>query len=424
MAAVAAVRETVAVTADGGARFVSARSRRWVSAGATAPATIFAPRTAAATTPLIDLGGDELDGPTPVHIVRATADALDRGETHYTPRPGILPLRQSIARTLAAAGHPAYDVASEVLVANGSQEGLYVAIQMLVRPGDEVLLADPGPAMLREAVRFAGGVAVLVPLSPVNGWGLTADAVRSAITPRTRLLVVASPDSATGGVTTRTEWEAIAALAVEHDLRVLADESNIVLRFVDEPYLPLAALPGMYERTITVGSFSRTYTMSGYRVGYVVGEAHLLHAITDLKLALSICSAAPCQWAAVAALDGPQECVDELRAEIAARRTVLLSALATMGLQTHGSSGGLHLLAGITTTGLVSAECASVFVERASVRVVSGSDFGPVGEGYVRFSLTRPVSAIETAIARLAPLVATLQADAARNANTENGGAG
>ncbi len=204
MASVAALRQTA--VEDGGARFVSARSRRWVSAGATAPATAFAPFAAAAATATpIDLGGDELDMPTPAHIVRAAADTLDRGETHYTPRPGILPLRRSVARTLAAAGHPAYDVASEVLIANGSQEGLYVAIQMLVRPGDEVLLADPGPASLREAVRFAGGVAVLVPLSPENGWGLTAAAVRDAITPRTRLLVVASPDNPTGGVTVRAE---------------------------------------------------------------------------------------------------------------------------------------------------------------------------------------------------------------------------
>jgi len=196
---------------------------------------------------------------------------------------------------------------------------------------------------------------------------------------------------------------------------VLADEAQAAFRFTDEPYVPIVALPGMHERTITVGSFSRAYAMSGYRVGYVAGDAHLLHAITDLKLALSICSAAPCQWAAVAALDGPQGCVDDLRTEIAARRAALLPALTAMGLHTGDPLGGLHLLADITETGLTAAECADVFLAGAGVRVLPGSDFGPGGEGYMRFSLTRSVAEIAEAMARLAPLVASLRADAERD---------
>ena len=295
MASVAAEQQTTAN--DAGARFVSARARRWASAGATAPATTPAFAAAAATAPAVtDLGSGELDQPTPAHIIAAADAALLRGETHYTPRPGILPLRRSLSRVLAAEGGPEYDPASEILIANGAQEGLYVAVQMLVRPGDEVLLADPGYPMFREAVRFAGGVAVSVPLSPANGWGMTAAAVAGCITPRTRLLVLATLGNPTGGVTAQAELAAIAALVVAHDLRVVADESFKAFRFGDEPHTPFAALPGMYDRTITVGSFSYAYAMRGWRVGYVAGEASLLHAITDLKLALSICSAAPCQW--------------------------------------------------------------------------------------------------------------------------------
>lgn len=400
MVSVAATAREAGV-GDDGARFVAGRARRWLDA---APAS--APVSALS---LIDLSGDELERPTPAHIVAAAAAALARGETHYTARPGILPLRRSVARVLAAEGHPAYHPVSEVLIANGAQEGLYVAIQMLVRPGDEVLLADPGYPMFREAVRFAGGVAVSVPLDAAGGWGMTAAAIAARVTPHTRLLVFASPDNPTGGVTTGAELAAIADLAVAHDLRVLVDESYTAFRFTDAPHTPVAALPGMHGRTITVGSLSKPYAMGGWRVGYVVGEASLLHDITDFKLALSICAAAPSQWAAVAALDGPQDTVNAARATVAARRAALLPALAAMGLPTGESDGGWFVFADIRTTGMSSAACAALFHARAGVRVLPGNAFGPGGEGYVRFGTTRPVAEITEAMARLAPIVASLR---------------
>ncbi len=411
----ATVRAETAEQTDG-SRFVAARAAQWLAASATAAApsataaSATAPIAAAASATATDLRGDTLDHATPAHIVTATVAALTRGETHYTPRPGILPLRRALAATIAAEGGPEYDPATEVLVASGAREGGFVATQMLVRPGDEVLLPDPCAPHYAEAVRLAGGVAVSVPLRAADRWGMTAAAIASCITPRTRVLLLTAPGSPTGGVTSRAEWEKIAALAEAHDLRVLVDESYKAFHFDGAVHTPVATLLGMRIRTITVGSFSRTYAMAGWRVGYVVGDAALLHAITDFKLALSICSAAPSQWAAVAALDGPQEEVETMHAEIAARRAALLPALATMGLPHGDPQGAYYALADIRGTGLSAAACAAVFAVAAGVLALPGDLFGPSGAGHVRFAMTQPAPVLAEAMARLAPVVAGLRA--------------
>lgn len=392
-----------------GARFVAARAAQWSNADANAATTAPAATALLATT-AIDLSGDSLNRPTPAHIVAATVAALMRGETHYTARPGILPLRRAVAAAVAAEGGPNYDPTTEVLVASGAREGCFVATQMLVRPGDEVLLADPGAPHYAEAVRLAGGVAVPVPLQASDRWAMTTTTLAARITPRTRVLMLASPGSPTGAVISRAELEAIAALAVTHDLRVLVDDSYSAFLFDGAEYTSVASLPGMRERTITIHSFSRTYAMAGWRVGYVVGEATLLHAITDFKLALSICSAAPSQWAAVAALDGSHDEITAMQTEIAARRAALLPALTAMELP-HGSpQGAYYAFADIRSTGLSAADCATVFASEAGVLVAPGDAFGAGGGGHVRFSLTQPVAMIEEAMARLAPVVAAMRA--------------
>ena len=410
--------EMVPETMDG-ARFVAARAAQWSNADANAAAATTAPAaTALLAAAAIDLSGDSLNRPTPAHIVAATVAALMRGETHYTARPGILPLRRAVAAAVAAEGGPNYDPTTEVLVASGAREGCFVATQMLVRPGDEVLLADPGAPHYAEAVRLAGGVAVPVPLQASDRWAMTATALAAHITPRTRVLMLASPGSPTGAVISRAELEAIATFAVAHYLRVLVDDSYSAFLFDGAEYTSVASLPGMRERTITIHSFSRTYAMAGWRVGYVVGDAALLHAITDFKLALSICSAAPSQWAAVAALDGPHDEITATQTEIAARRAVLLPALTAMGLP-HGSpQGAYYAFADIRSTGQSAADCATVFASEAGVLVVPGDAFGAGGGGHVRFSLTQPVAMIEEAMARLAPVVTAMRAQQTERVST------
>jgi aspartate/methionine/tyrosine aminotransferase len=379
-------------------RFVAERARGWL-----ADSTLATPVMPAL--PVIDLGPGELDRRTAPHIIAAVADALDRGETHYTARSGIAPLRHALADRIAAESGVTYDPQAEILISSGGQEGLFVAVQMLVRPGDEVLLADPGYPTYGDAVRLAGGVCVHVPVDPTAGVGLTAAAIAACLTPRTRLLVLVSPDNPTGAVIGRGEMTKIAALAVERDFLVLFDEIYKAFVFDGAEHVSIAAFPGMRERTVIVGSFSKEYAMTGWRVGYVVGEAHLIQPITDLKLALSICSAAPSQWAALAALTGPQDVVAAMRADLAERRAALLPALAAMGLPHGNPRGAYYAFANIRSTGLSSADCARVLLERAGVRTLPGHLFGPGGEGFLRFALAQPAPAIHDAMTRLAPLV-------------------
>lgn len=386
----------------GGARFVARRARKWLDS---APSTTWK----GAAFPVIDLGRGELDRATAPHIVVAAAAALDCGETHYTPRPGILPLRRGVAAMIIHESDIEYDPATEVLIANGGQEGLFVAVQMLVQPGDDVLLADPWYSSYREAIRLAGGNVVSVPISARDHYGMTATALAAHITPRTHVLVLVSPDNPTGGVTMHGEMERIAAFAVTHDLTVLSDETYKAFVFDGAAHTRIATFPGMRARTVIVGSFSKTYAMTGWRVGYVAAAAELLEPITDLKLALSICSAAPSQWAAVAALEGPQEHVQEALAEMLRRRAVLLPALAAMGLPHGDPQGAYYAFADIRGTGLSSSACADLFLSRAGVRTLPGDRFGPGGEGFLRFSMVQPVPTVKEAMARLAPLVRELQ---------------
>jgi aminotransferase len=385
-----------------GARFVSERARRWSTeelGAALAPPAL----------PLIDLGPGELDCPIAPHITAAVATALDRGETHYTARTGIRPLREALAAVLADESGIHYDPETEILVSSGGQEGLFVTVQMLIRPGDEVLLADPGYPSYADAVRLAGGNPVFIPIDPIDGVGLTAAAIAAHCTPRTRLLILVTPDNPTGTVIPWDEMAKIAALAAERDLLVLFDEIYKAFLFDGAEHINIATFPGMRERTVIVGSFSKGYAMTGWRIGYVAGAAALLQPITDLKLALSICSAAPSQWAALAALTGPQEMMERTRAELAERRAAMLDALDAIGLPHSQPRGAFYVFVDIRSTGLSDAECARHFQERAGVRTLPGHLFGPGGEGYLRLALVQPVPVIREAITRLAPLVHELR---------------
>lgn len=385
-----------------GMRFVSERARQWSSEE---PSIAMSPP----ALPLIDLGPGELDCPTAPHVAAAVAAALERGETHYTARPGIRPLREALAAVLADESGIHYDPETEILVSSGGQEGLFVTVQMLVRPGDEVLLADPGYPSYADAVRLAGGIPVAIPVNPTDGVGLTAEAIAAHCTPRTRLLILITPDNPTGTVIPRDEMAKIAALAVERDLLVLFDEIYKAFLFDGAEHVNIAAFPGMRERTVIVGSFSKGYAMTGWRVGYVAGAMSLLQPITDLKLALSICSAAPSQWAALAALTGPQETMERMRVELAERRAVLLATLEAISLPHSQPRGAFYVFVDIRSTGLSSAECARHFQERAGVRTLPGHLFGPGGEGYLRLALVQPAPVIREAITRLAPLVHELR---------------
>lgn len=399
-----------------GARFVAKRAAGWITALPAVPATPAAASarsatgaTVAASPPVIDLGPGELDCRAAPHIIAAAAAALDRGETHYTARSGIRPLREALSERLAAESGVRYDPQTEILVSSGAQEGLFVAVQMLLQPDDEALLADPGYPSYADAVRLAGGEPVSVPVDPLRGVGITADAIAARLTPRARLLILVTPDNPTGAVISRDELATIAALAVARDLVVIFDEVYKAYLFDGTEHTSIAAFPGMWERTIVIGSFSKAYAMAGWRAGYVAGAASLLQPITDLKLALSICSAAPSQWAAYAALTGPQDAVAATLIELTERRAALLSALDALGLPHSKPQGAFYVFVDIRSTGLSSTDCARLLLDEAGVRTLPGTLFGPGGEGFLRLALVQPVPVIREAMARLAPLFRALR---------------
>lgn len=395
----------VAVTAsmsgtESGARFLSRRATAWVAAAA-------AEFTAAA--PAIDLAADEVERPTAAHIIEATVAALDRGETHYTDRTGIAPLRAAVAARFGTLDDVTYEPKGEVLICGGGREALFVATQMLIEPGDEVLVVEPAPSAYAEGVRLAGGIPIIVPTLAGDRFALQAEAVRSRITPRTRVLLFGSPATPTGGVTTGADLGALAEVVCTYNLLVIWDETFREYTFGEVAQANLAALPGMRERTVIVGSFSARYAMSGWRAGYVVGPAPLIRSVTLMKQALTICSPAPSQWAAFAALDGPQDEANAAVQEMAVRRAAALGALDRLGLTAIGA-GSPFVWVDVRALGVSGREFVELAVGEAAVRVRAGEDFGASGEGHVRLTLNGSADTLIEAIGRLAPLVGRLRA--------------
>ncbi len=395
-----AVTESM-IGAESGARFLSRRATAWVAAAAAA-----AEFTAA--TPALDLAADEVERPTAAHIIEATIAALDRGETHYTDRTGIAPLRSAVATRFGTLDDLTYEPKGEVLICGGGREALFVATQMLIEPGDEVLIAEPAPAAYAEGVRLAGGVPIAVPTLAEERFALRAEAVRSRITPRTRALLFGSPATPTGGVTTGADLEALAEVARTYNLLVIWDETFREYTYGGAEQANLAALPGMRERTAIVGSFSARYAMSGWRAGYVVGPVNLIRPVTLMKQALTICSPAPSQWAAFAALDGPQDEADAAVREIAERRAAAIGALDQLGLRCVGA-GTPFLWLDVRALGLSGRMFAELAAREAAISLRAGEGFGASGHGWVRLTLNAPADTLMLALGRLAPLVGRLR---------------
>ncbi len=381
---------------DTGERFVARRATAWAAAAV------------AAVAPRIDLARDDLARPAAQHIVQATIDALDRGATHYTDRTGIAPLRAVVAARFAEQDDILYDPNGEILIAGGGHEALFVATQMVVEPGDEVLIVEPAPPAFAEGVRLAGGVPIPVPTYAEDRFALKAEVVRERITPRTRALIFASPSVPAGGVTTGGDLVDLAKLARAHNLSIIWDETYRDYVFGNSAQANIAALPGMRERTVIVGSLSARYAMSGWRAGYVVGPATLVRPITMMKQALTICSPAPSQWAALAALEGPQEEADAAVHEVATRRAAARRALALLSLSGVGA-GSPYLFIDVRALGITGRAFADLALHDVGVRLMPGDTYGAAGMWHVRLTLDAPAATLREAIGWLTPLVTRLR---------------
>ncbi len=364
---------------------------------------------AAARSDVIPLGSGDPDLATAPHIVEAGGRALADGATHYTHPFGLPALRAAIARAMAGeSGGVAYAV-DEVVVTPGAQEAVFAAMLALIDPGDEVLVPAPGYAAYEQAVELAGGRVVPIPAGPAQDFVTTAAEVAKLLTSRSRMLCIINPNNPTGTVTPPDEVARLAALAVAHDLLVISDEIYSRLVYDGARVQPAAALPGMRERTITVSGFSKAYAMTGWRIGWFAAPHTLGAAMAEVHGGIAICATAASQHAALAALTGSQDCVEEARDTYARRRAVLGPALGAMGLPTAPMDGAFYAYVDVTSSGLSASEFCRRLVMEAGVLVFPGTLFGDPGDTHVRMSVLQPEDRLREAADRMAGLLARLR---------------
>jgi aspartate aminotransferase len=356
---------------------------------------------------IIHLEVGQPDVPTFENVAQAGVDAIQEGYTRYTPPAGIPALRSAIASD-AGSRRGVHFTSEQVVVGPGAKPALFFPTLALVQPGDEVIYPDPGFPTYLAMIKVAGGVPRPVPLSEEKDFSFDLEAFDSLVNARTRLVILNSPSNPTGGVMPPDALEHIAHVAVERDFWVLSDEIYSRLTY-DTPAPSIVALPGMSERTIICDGFSKTYAMTGWRLGYGIMPAALAERV-DLLLTHSIgCTASFTQVAGLEALQGPQEGVDRVVAEYRKRREVMVSGLnAIPGVRCRMPQGAFYAFPNISALGKPSDWLAEYLLEQAGVALLPGTSFGQNGEGYLRLSFANSMENIQMALARMAKALSRL----------------
>jgi aspartate aminotransferase len=357
---------------------------------------------------VVDLGGGDPDFITPAHIRAAAEAAMHAGLTHYVNSRGIPELLAALADKLQRENGLTYDAASEILVAPGGKQAIYETVMALVGPGDEVIIPEPAWVSYVPCVQLAGATPVPLALPANRNWTLERSALAAVVTPRTRLIIINSPSNPTGHVMRRAELEAVAAVAAEHDLLVLADEIYEHLLFDGHQHISFGTLPGMADRTLTVNGFSKSYAMTGWRLGYVAARRPIIAQIFKVHSHSVTCATSFAQAGGVAALTGPQDCIAEMLAAYTRRRALVTGGFnAIPGLRCPVIEGAFYAFVDIRGTGLDSVTFASRLLDEAHVAVTPGIAFGQAGEGFVRLSFANSDDLLAKAIERTARLLQT-----------------
>ena len=350
---------------------------------------------------IIHLEIGEPDFPTPAHVIEAAKRALDEGYTHYGPTQGLPELRESIARYVSRSRHIGVE-AKEVCVVPGGKPILFFPMLALLEKGDEVIYPDPGFPIYRSMIQFLEATPVPVPLMEERGFSLDLDYLRDSITDRTKLLILNSPQNPTGGIIPESDIRQIAELIQDRDIMVLSDEIYSRLYYEPEPPFSIASIPGMQERTIILDGFSKTYAMTGWRLGYGVMPVWLVEAVNKLMVNSNSCAATFTQRAAISALDGPQTEVDSMLEQFRLRRTDFCTALNRIpGFHCTAPGGAFYAFANAKRTGLASKDLADYLLSEAGVACLDGGSFGDHGQGYIRFSFANSLDNLREAARRI-----------------------
>lgn len=346
---------------------------------------------------VISLGIGEPDFDTPQSILQAGIDGLKSGATHYTSNAGIFELREAVAEHLNKLYKISYDPATEIVATVGVSEALYLAMTAIIEQGDEIIIPTPCFVSYQAEVILAGGVPVEVPSKMGDNFQPDPAAIAAAVTPRTKAIFIGYPNNPTGAVASREVLLEISKIAEEHDLVVISDEIYDQLVYGVE-HICFAALPGMKERTITLGGFSKSYAMTGWRIGYAAAPAEIMVGLMRIHQYTIMSAPTVSQLAALEALRNGSEYVDEMRSRYNRRRMLIVQGLNQIGLETFEPLGAFYAFPKITSTGMDDETFAQKLLDEEKVAVVPGSAFGAGGEGFVRCSYATSHGEIEEAL--------------------------
>lgn len=367
---------------------------------------------------VIKLGRGDPDLDTPAHIIKAGQEALASGATHYTHPMGIAPLRAAIADNIREYGGADYGD-DEIMITPGGQQGMFITALSLLNPGDEIIVPCPGYNPYQQAAEMSDAVVRKVAMTMETNFTLTAEMIAPHINERSKILVLINPNNPTGTVTPPDEIRKIAELAKAYDLIVISDEIYSRLTFGNNVVLPVASLPGMKERTITLSGFSKAYAMTGWRIGYLAGPRELIVPMSEVNHAFAISTAAVSQHAALAAMTGSQDCVEEMRQTYDGRRAAICAGLDAIGMAYAEPQGAFYVYGDVSSLGL--GVTAGAFCERllaeGQVMMYPGTIYGDHTDDFVRMSMTQPVDRIKVAMERMAGVVESFRADSSASVN-------
>jgi len=353
---------------------------------------------------IISLGVGEPDFCTPWHVREACVYSLERGNTKYTPNSGLPELREAIAEYLYESFRVPYEPSDEVLVTVGGSEAIDLALRALIAPGDEVLIPEPSYISYNPIVRIGGGVPISIETLAKDQFKLKPEALKAALTPRSKVLILNYPSNPTGGIMTYEDWLPIAKIVEEHDLIVISDEIYAELTY-ESKHVSFPSLPGMRDRTILVSGFSKAFAMTGWRMGYACGHRELIAAMNKIHQYTVMCAPSMGQVAALEALKYGMEEKDHMVESYNQRRRLVVHGFREIGLPCHEPQGAFYAFPSIQSTGLSSEEFAQRLLFEAKVAAVPGHVFGAGGEGFIRCSYATSVNQLLEAIERIGKLI-------------------
>lgn len=361
----------------------------------------------------ISLGVGEPDFDTPWHIRDEGIYSLEKGRTFYTSNAGLKELKEEIAKYLERRVHVEYDPYHEILVTVGGSEAIDIAMRAMLNPGEEVLIPQPSYVSYEPCAVLAGGKPVIIELKAENEFRLTAQELREAITEKTKLLVLPFPNNPTGAIMEKEDLEAIAEVIIEKDIFVLSDEIYSELSYKGE-HVSIASLPGMWERTILINGFSKSYAMTGWRLGYACGPRAIMEQMLKIHQFAIMCAPTTSQYAAVEALRNGDEDVAKMREAYNQRRRYLVHAFKEMGLECFEPYGAFYVFPCIKEFGMTSDEFANRFLQEEKVAVVPGTAFGDCGEGFLRISYAYSLDNLKIALGKLQNFIERLREEQKR----------